>query len=56
MLDARGHKAARHFGAPELTTPAVVDWTVHPADVEVGQRFVTAYLPAAAGPCTDSQV
>jgi sarcosine oxidase len=56
MLDGRGHKAARHFGAPELTTPDAVDWTVRPEDVEVGERFVRTYLPAAAGPCTDSQV
>jgi sarcosine oxidase len=56
MLDARGHKAARHFGAPELESPAGVDWQVLPEDVEIGTRFVGTYLPAAAGPCTHSQV
>jgi sarcosine oxidase len=56
MIDPRGHKAARHFGAPELASPDAVDWSVHPADVDVGTRFVNTYLPAAAGPCTQSQV
>ncbi|HEY2785952.1 MAG TPA: N-methyl-L-tryptophan oxidase [Fimbriiglobus sp.] len=56
MIDPRGHKAARHFGVPELPSPDAVDWTVRPEDVEIGQAFVNTYLPAAAGPCTHSQI
>jgi sarcosine oxidase len=56
MIDATGHKAARHFGAQELDSPDEVDWTVHSGDIDVGTRFVQNYLPAAAGPCTHSKV
>lgn len=56
MIDPRGHKAARHYAAPELDSPDAVDWTTHPEDAAVGLEFVNRYLPASAGPCTHSQV
>ncbi len=56
MIDPRGHKAARHFGASELPSPDAVDWNVHPEDVAGGTAFVQKYLSAVAGPCTHSQI
>jgi sarcosine oxidase len=38
-------KCARHYGAPELTSPAEVDWAVTPGEEEPVRRFVAAHLP-----------
>ena len=55
-IDGRGHKASRHYGAPELPGPEGVDWTVHPADEAPVREFFRRHLPAADGPRTDGQV
>jgi sarcosine oxidase len=55
-IDPRGHKAARHYGAPELPGPEGVDWAVREADEAPVRAFVRKYLPAADGPRTFGQV
>lgn len=55
-IDPRGHKAARHYGAPELPGPEGVDWTVHEMDEGPVRAFFRKYLPAADGPRTFGQV
>jgi sarcosine oxidase len=54
-IDPRGHKAARHYGAPELPGPEGVDWTVRDADEGPVRAFFRKYLPAADGPRTFGQ-
>jgi sarcosine oxidase len=55
-VDARGHKAARHYGAPELPGPDGVDRTVTEADEAPLRAFLREYLPAGDGPRTFGQV
>jgi sarcosine oxidase len=55
-IDPRGHKAARHYGAPELPTPDGVDRAVHESDEAPLRAFFRAHLPAADGPRTFGQV
>jgi sarcosine oxidase len=50
VLDARGLKVARHYGAAELTSPAELDRTVTSADEAPVRAFLDRYLPAATGP------
>lgn len=45
MIDSRGVKLARHYGAPELTSPDDVDWVVHEHDVKPVQGFIDEFLP-----------
>lgn len=56
VIDARGHKAARHYGAPELTDPDQIDRIWNETDEEPIRNFFQRYLPAANGPCTERQV
>ncbi|MCZ2342236.1 MAG: N-methyl-L-tryptophan oxidase [Bacteroidales bacterium] len=56
MIDPRGHKAARHYGAPELTDPDQVDRNPHEDDVEPIRAFFRRHLPGANGECTAQQV
>jgi sarcosine oxidase len=48
-LDEDGVKVARHYGAPELTGPDLVERTVTLADEEPVRAFVRTYLPEADG-------
>jgi sarcosine oxidase len=50
VIDPRGHKLARHYGAPELPGPEGVTRTVTDADEQPVRAFVRNYLPAADGP------
>jgi sarcosine oxidase len=56
MIDPRGHKAARHYGAAELPGPDGVDWTIHEDDELPLRDFFRRHLPAANGPRTFGQV
>jgi sarcosine oxidase len=55
-IDPRGHKAARHYGAPELPGPEGVDWAVRDADEAPVRAFLRKYVPAADGPRAFGQV
>lgn len=55
-IDPRGHKAARHYGAPELATPDAVNWSTGPDDADPVRGFLRAHLPGADGPPTFAQV
>ena len=50
VLDGRGLKVARHYGAPELDSPEKVKRAVRPADERPVRDFLKAHLPGAAGP------
>jgi sarcosine oxidase len=50
MIDARGLKVARHYGAAELTDPSVVDWQPQPQDEIPLRAFLQSHLPGADGP------
>jgi sarcosine oxidase len=56
MLDARGVKVARHYGALELDDPSAVDWQVHDDDESTLRRFLAAHLPGADGSRTRGSV
>lgn len=50
VIDALGHKVARHYGAPELASPDQIDRTPTPGDEAPVRAFVSEYLPGATGP------
>ena len=56
MIDPRGVKLARHYGAPELPSPDGVDWAVTDADEAPVRQFGDTYLPGTLGRRTDGQV
>lgn len=56
VIDAHGHKVARHYGAPELTDPAAVDREVRPDDSTAVRSFLANYLPAVTGSVRRAQV
>ena len=49
-IDGRGLKVARHYGAPELDGPEHVERAVRAADERPVRDFLSAHIPAAAGP------
>jgi sarcosine oxidase len=51
VLDGQGAKVARHYGAPELHSPAEIVREVTPADEEPLREFLRAHLPDVNGPC-----
>ncbi|MFO0808207.1 MAG: N-methyl-L-tryptophan oxidase [Gemmataceae bacterium] len=55
-IDQRGHKVARHYGAPELPNPDTVRRVVADADEEPVRAFVRNHLPGANGPRRDATV
>jgi sarcosine oxidase len=55
-IDPRGHKLARHYGAPELDGPEGVDRAVSAADESPVREFVRRHLPAADGERRDASV
>lgn len=56
MIDPRGVKVARHYGAPELSGPESVDWTVYPEDETPVRAFLDRVFPGEFGPCFAGQV
>jgi sarcosine oxidase len=50
VIDGRGLKVARHYGAPELRSPDEVERAVRPADEAPVRRFLDSHLPAVNGP------
>ena len=56
VLDGRGAKTARHYGAPELPGPDAVDRAVTDADEQPVRQFLAAHLPAVNGPRRHGQV
>lgn len=56
MIDPRGIKVARHYGAPELPSPDQVTWGVTDADETPVRAFLDAYLPGQFGRRADGQV
>jgi sarcosine oxidase len=56
MIDPRGIKIARHYGAPELTSPDGVSWDATDTDEPPVRQFLDAYLPGQFGRRTDARV
>lgn len=56
MIDPRGVKVARHYGAPELWSPDEVDWTVTDADEAPVRAFLDDYFPGQFGRRTHGEV
>jgi sarcosine oxidase len=56
VLDGHGHKAARHYGAPELPGPDGVSREVTADDEAPVRAFLHRYLPVANGPVRRSAV
>ncbi len=56
MIDGRGVKVARHYGAPELPSPDGVDWTTTDAEEAPVRDFLNDSLAAEIGRCTARQV
>lgn len=54
-IDGRGLKVARHYGAPELDSPELVERAVRPADERPVRDFLTTHIPNAAGPLRYAQ-
>lgn len=50
MIDARGVKLARHYGAPELAGPDEVDWHITPRDIDELDRLALRYFSADFAP------
>lgn len=55
-IDPRGHKLARHYGAPELRHPDEIDRVVKDADEVPVREFVRSHLPDADGERRDASV
>ena len=55
MLDQRGVKVARHYGADELGDPGEVDANVSPEDETTVREFLERHLPEADGEVRDAQ-
>jgi sarcosine oxidase len=49
VIDADGLKVARHYGAPELSSPTEVSRTVSDDDEIPVRRFLVEHLPSASG-------
>jgi sarcosine oxidase len=56
VINAFGHKVARHYGTTEVDGPEAVERSVSPDDVQPVQSFLAAHLPAVDGPCRFAQV
>jgi glycine/D-amino acid oxidase-like deaminating enzyme len=56
MIDSRGIKVARHYGADELCDPSAVNWQIHGDDEASPHRFLQAHLPRVDGAVTHGSV
>ena len=55
VIDDRGLKVARHYGAPELVDPDEIERSVQPTDEPPVRQFLEKYLPAVIGPLRYAQ-
>jgi sarcosine oxidase len=51
-----GHKTARHYGAPELATPDLIEREVTAMDEQPVRQFIREHLPAGDGPLAQGSV
>lgn len=49
VIDADGHKIARHYGQPELSAPEQIDRLVHESDEADVRTFIRRHVPLADG-------
>lgn len=56
MIDGLGVKIARHYGAPELASPADVDWITSDADERPVREFLAEFVDACVHECAARQV
>ena len=56
VIDGFGHKAARHYGAPELISADQIDRQPRPEDEAPVRDFLSKHLPSASGRVRRSQV
>lgn len=56
VLDANGHKVARHDGGQVVANPAEVDRTIGPDDEADCRAFLQQHLPEVDGPCRYGRV
>ncbi|QEL13194.1 N-methyl-L-tryptophan oxidase [Limnoglobus roseus] len=56
MIDARGVKVARHYGAPELASPDDVKWDTTDADEQPVWEFLNQFVTSPFTRCTGRQV
>jgi sarcosine oxidase len=56
MLDLRGTKVARHYGATELSDPSAVDWETCADDEPPVREFLQSHLPGIDGEVTGASV
>ena len=55
-IDEYGLKIARHYGAPELSSPDEVNWDATTEDVPAVKAFLDRHVLGASGPVTNGQV
>ena len=55
-IDEYGLKVARHYGAPELTSPDQVNWDATTEDVPPVKSFLDRHVLGAGGAVTNGQV
>jgi sarcosine oxidase len=55
VIDGRGLKIARHYGAPELNHPDEIDRVVWPHDEPPVRQFLDSYMPEVNGPLKFAQ-
>ncbi len=56
VIDGFGHKAAMHYGAPELISADQIDRQPRPEDEAPVRDFLSKHLPSASGRVRRSQV
>ncbi len=56
VIDRRGHKIARHYGANEIVSVDEIDRTGHPHDEAVLREFISKHVPKANGALHHSEV
>jgi sarcosine oxidase len=56
MLDRRGIKCARHYGASELASPTDVHREVDEADERPVRDFLRQFIPSGAGPRSEGSI
>jgi sarcosine oxidase len=56
VLNAKGAKVARHYGAPEVNAPSEIDRAIKPQDEETIRAFLREHLPGINGPCRRASV
>lgn len=55
VIDNRGLKVARHYGAPELESPGEIERPLRPEDEPPVRDFLRLYLPDVNGPLRHGQ-